>query len=503
MLDRVLGGESPLYIAEQNISKGLAAQMKWDAESHYMDIAPRDAFTPRTKQWVNSTEAAAARSAGAILRRIENGVSQYYTADPLIVSMMNADHIPLSSMGKFFTPAKFKSWFQTHTTGKWAPWFAPTGSVRAMEQGWTTAPGGIRDAAGYRVLPSGPLSMGRALPPLVGAQLAKYWAPKVEFFSELLREKIPSMDTKYVDLMARTLQKAYNDSFYKRMKDAGAYSGETLQQAKETHDTITAQGLQNTNPQMQPVHNFMTNSSEMWQRFIATPTKAVGKGFKALGRGIDEGLRDIQELPNYAWAYKVGKNATDTARPTITKGGTSRPMSDAEIAARMRNYTGDPSTRGYLYETGPGGKRQMLNTQFTGFTDLTNRVTAMGRAKTYRGVAAIADTARAHIPWSGVLIQSPANTIRMLRENPVRANLAFAASAVMPEMVAYLWNAYHSNDKYDYVNHMMNGQSDYDLMNGTYWATPGEPPQNGVSFKQYQETILARYDTSIHASIQW
>ena len=53
-------------------------------------------------------------------------------------------------------------------------------------------------------------------------------------------------------------------------------------------------------------------------------------------------------------------------------------MSDAEIAARMRNYTGDPSTRGFIYSKDQfSGKPELLNYSGPGKM----------RAEAYKGIA--------------------------------------------------------------------------------------------------------------------
>ena len=146
------------------------------------------------------------------------------------------------------------------------------------------------------------------------------------------------IDSKFHGVLSDRLARAYQDSFYKRMKDAGAYSGSTLQEAREIHHSITSATI---HPELEPIKNFMSNGSRIWQNFI---------------NPVNQTLRAVQEAPNFAWAYKTGRGATKTKRPTIK----NRPMSDAEIAMRMNDYTGDPSTRGFIW-TQNQGKRELLN----------------------------------------------------------------------------------------------------------------------------------------------
>jgi hypothetical protein len=482
--------------------------MKYDSEVNYMRMATGTAFTPREANWATGPEGAEARANGAVLKRTDAQGTHYWTADPLVVSLMNSDHVPLGGWDVNF--ARAKSVFQATTTGAFAPWFAPTGAIRAMEQGWTTAPKDVKSASGRTVLPSGPYSSIKAVGQQLGPKTARW------FTEALQNTSIGQMvDAKFHGLLGRTFEKAYNDSIYKRLQDAGAYNPETFQQAKEIHSTVTQQRLANTNAQMNPVHKFMENGADAWLKWAWRPLKAVAY------TPLNETLRAIQEAPNYAWAHKTLKGSDATNRPTI-KG---RQMSDAEVAARMRDYTGDPATRGFIFSTDLYGKKEQLRFldpklsksiapepkfPVDRFVRNLDQATAAGRANAYKSIGVAAHSGRALTPWSGVLFQSPASTIKAMRDNPIRANLAFVASSVLPEMVSYLWNAYHSNQLVfdsngqpvmdpdtgqqkvspDYVNYMMYGRGD--PMNNTYFATPGENPENGVEFKQFQETIFTR-----------
>jgi hypothetical protein len=495
--ERVMGGESPLHVAETEMRRALAHQMKIDAEQNYINVSNRSAFTPRNAEWVNSSDGAVARRTGAVLQRRIRGGTEYWTADPLLVSVMNSGQIPLATLGKTF--ARFKSVFQSTTTGLFAPWFAVTGAVRAMEQGWTNAPSGVRNAAGRTIRAAGPLSTPYAIAAQLTPRALNRLAPTVKWFETAIQNTDLGrhmIDPKYHNLLSRVMKKAYDDSFYKVMKEHGAYSGQTLQHAKEIYDSVTQQRLTNKNAAMNPIHDYMQKAQHGWMQFI--------RPIKAVGHVANESLRAVQEAPNYAWAYKVGKGSTDTKRPTIN----GRPMSNAELAARMRNYTGDPSTRGYIYTGGSREKTLRFSDPNTatmvGDTPAgpirrgmrnADLASAKARADLYTVIAQGAHDLRTVTPWSGVLLQSPASTIEALRANPLRANLAFIASSVLPEMTAYMWNAYHSNEENDYVDYMMYGRSDYNLMNNTYFAIPGNKPYNGIEFRQFQETILPRHMT--------
>jgi Transglycosylase SLT domain len=462
LLDRVLNDDNPLRIAEDNMRTALAKQMKYDAEAHYIGAAAHDAFTPRSSNWV-STRGSVAKEHGAVLRRRYDGQTYYYTADPLLVSLMNSGDVPMTGMGKFFSGAK--SVFQSTTTGVYAPHFAPTGGIRAMEQGFTTYPRGVRTEGGWTVRAAGPLSTAFAIPAQIIPRVMGSMAPTLRWFEDRVSHTPlgQMIDPRYHNIISRTFEHAYNNSFYKRMKDAGAYNGATLEQARDTHNAIMQAKIDGSNPDVAPMMDYLARASRHWQRFI---------------QPLNEGLRAVQEAPNFAWAYKAGKGG----RPTIEKNGFRREMSDAELAMRMRDYTGDPSTKGFIWTKDLGGNPELLRYSGPG----------QNRAAAYKAVGQAAHAARIVTPWSGVLFQSPASTLAAMRDNPIRANMAFTVSHVMPAMVAYLWNM---NQGQEYVDYMMNGRSDGNSLNNIYIAAPGKKPWEGHEIPHYQEGILARQMT--------
>ena len=274
----VLSGQNPLHIAETKMREAMMNQMKRDVEQSYMDMTYRNAFTPRDQKWATGEAGAEARNAGAVLRRKVNGEVRYWTADPLLVSLMNADHMPPTGWGRAASMAK--SAFQTATTGVAAPWFAPTGGIRAMEQGWTNAPSGVRTASGYTVRAAGPLSTLAAVPAQILPRAMDKLSPTVAWFENIIQNSDlgRTIDPKFHNIISRTMEKAYNDSFYKRMLDAGAYSGTTLQQDRMIHTNITNARIANQNPHMDMVHRFMENSSHAWSKFAWGTSKDGSEG---------------------------------------------------------------------------------------------------------------------------------------------------------------------------------------------------------------------------------
>jgi hypothetical protein len=513
LFDRFLRGDNPLEVAEQNMRRAFEAQMSFDSIKRYINMTEQyvgdKAFTERTSEWVKNN-GSKAEEVGALLTRKHNGEIVHWTADPLLVSIFNSGHVPLSGMEQMF--AASKSVFQKTTTGFFAPWFAPTGMIRAMEQGWTTAPGDMRTAGGRMVLPAGPGSTVMGMLTRMGAQMSR---PTAKFFSEGLGSTAwgKTLTFGQNDLIARSLEKWYMDSFYRKMQVAGAFNDNPTMEGQDIYrSVVAARKLYGQNQHMNPVIDFMEKATNTLKRFTYDPLKRTlytpGNAF----------LTIMQEAPAYGWARKVGKGADDVNRPTWQ----SRPISDAELAVLYRNYTGDPSTRGYAYQK--NGK--LLNFQggglpnrpLNGVQTAAQHVLRATWGLQDKGVDALNVTshaARSVTPWAGVLFQSPSATLAALRDNPIRANLAFAASAVLPEVTAYLWNSYWSTIpvpvfddtgapvlgpdgkqiavKYDYVNHMMNGRNDHNLMNNIYWAVPNKKPNEGWEFRHYQEVALNRY----------
>jgi hypothetical protein len=516
LFDDFLAGKNPLELAEHNMRKAFEKQMKFDAEQKYIDMTAQNvgskAFTERDAAWVES-QGAKAKDIGALLTRQRDGQTVYYTADPLLVSIMNSGQIPLSAMEQTF--ASFRTGFQKTTTGAFAPWFATTGMIRSMEQGWTTAPAGMKDASGRSILPAGPWSTLTGIAERTGAQIAK---PTAVFFKDTVANSALGKTLTFgqADLIGRSFEKWYMDSFYRRMEVAGAFSGDSIMEGKEVFKSISnAKRMYGSNPTMNPVVEYMQNATDNVKRFTWNPAK------NAFYTPLNEFLNIVQEGPAYGWARKVGKGADDVNRPTQH----GRPLSDAELAAQMRNYTGDPSTRGYIYEKGGTPIRFMSE------GGLPNRPLNAGQKqdqhllrstwgpqdKAYEMLAKGAHWGRSVTPWAGVLFQSPSATLAALRDNPIRANAAFATSHILPEMTAYFWNAYHSEkeypvldekgepvldptgapmtQKFDYVNHMINMRNSHNLLNNTYFAVPGKAPHEGVEFRHYQEGALNRYMT--------
>ena len=517
LLDKYLTNKfNPLEILEQEMTRTFEKQMRFDAEKRYIEMTQKNvgdkAFTPRDESWVK-TYGSTVKADGSLLVRKQNGETRYWTADPLLVSIFNSGHIPLGSLEQVF--AASKDVFQKTTTGFWAPWFAPTGMIRSMEQGWTTAPGNVKTAGGRTVLPAGPLSTAMGLATRIGPQMSR---PTAKFFSETLANTAwgRTLTLGQADLLARSFEKWYMDSYYRRMEVAGAFSHNPVMEANEVNRSIAAaKKVHVNNPYMNPVVNFMEKSLNVIKMLSYDPLK------KGVYTPINALLTAVQEAPAFGYTRKAMKGSDHVNRPTWN----GQPVSDATmVQAFFKNYTGDPSIRGYYKDKSgtplrfqaEGGSVRNLNPVQKAAQD-TLRATWGLQDQLIGGINAGVHASRSVTPWAGVLFQSPSATLAAMRDNPWRANLAFMTSATMPEVVAYLWNSHISqipvpvldengqpvldtqgkriHIKYDYVNHSINGRNDHNAFNNVYFGVPGKPPYEGVEFRHYQETAFNRYMT--------
>jgi hypothetical protein len=546
LFDRFIDGKDhPLRIAEQEMTKALDMQLRFDAEQVFMNMADQNvgknaagtskAFTPRKADWVAGPDSSTAKKEGALLTRKRNGIPEYWTADPVVLHAFNSGTVPLGIWDQFHTSAK--STFQKTTTGFFAPWFAMTGGIRAMEQGWTTAPGGIRTAGGRPVYPSGPIASAIGVGKQVGPRMMR---PTAKFFRETLAQSAwgKALTLGQADLLGRSFEKWYMDSYYRRLEVAGAFGHNPVMEGNEvTQSVVNARRTYGNSRLMNPVIDWMDKAIQGTKFLLWNVPKKL---FYVPGNAL---LTSVQEAPAFEMARKTLKGSTATNRPTqaIDPRGVidqltgrkrntvqRRELSDAEVASMIyKNYTGNPSTRGYRTDKagrsipfdageGPSPRYQSMP------RGRQERQDALRATWKYQNLAVDAANfgvagGRTITPWSGVLLQSPAATLAAMRDNPIRANMAFAMSAVMPEVVAYLWNSYWSNIpiavkdengnpvldtqgrpryiKYDYVNHSVNGRNDYNVFNNVYFAHPNAPPWEGVEFRHFQETAFQRYMT--------
>lgn len=472
MMTRILNGENPLRVVEDHMAGALHKQMKNDADLTYVGIAPASAFTERTEKWVK-TRGAQAIQEGAVLKRKVDGEYKYYTADPFLVSALNSGDVPAMTLGSFVSGSK--RLFTSTTTGSFAPWFAPVAGHRAMWQGMVTMPRDIKLPNG-RVVPapkyiaSGIGALRQALP-----QYAALYAPTIAFWKERIANsvvgKMLPMDTH--STFAATLEKYYNDSFYKTMAEHGGISGGAIIDAIDSHSKITQLRLQHGNGPAAPMLQYLQNAAEMGKRFFWEPLKFAGKN-------IEIARQSIADAPQFAYAHRISQAG-------VTRHGQS--LHPSEVASIMRNYTGDPSVRGTPYSRDISGKIEPFRFQ-------ARNAVEEGVVNAARGVSHTMDFARAITPWAGVLVQSPAATWKALKDNPIRANMAFAVTGAMPEAVAYLWNMSQNGPDgkptQEYIDYMMNGRSDYNTMNNIYIAIPGKKPWEGIEAPMIQENLPVR-----------
>jgi hypothetical protein len=484
MFDRVLNGDSPLRLAEDNMKKAIMRAMSHDADQRYVNFSRAEiptSFKEVTPEWVRD-RGQVARAQGAILRRKENGEYKYWVGDPFVVSVLNNDSAPVATLGKVVVGAK--RLFEQTTTGKYAPWFPLTSVPRTMGQGIVTAPPiSSTGRFGRPIGPAGPISAAVGFAANITPRAMKSVAPTVKWFEDAIMSTPlgQMLDPKYHNLMSRAMHDAYNKSFYNRMLLAGAYGPDALNTlTTDSAAHITRLKTQVRNPHMRAILDTLQHSQSMWAKFLRAGAGTVTKPLKAFNTTKEAFNESVQ----FGWAYKahgMGGGAK--------KGG--RLLSDAEVAEMMRDYTGDPMVKGNPWTRGEGGSKQLL--RFTGTPGQE------ARAKGYAGTGVTMQGWRAITPWAGVLVQSPASTLAALRDNPVRANLAMTTAAVVPELIAYMWNMAHGQKALSYA---LDERGEHRNTHSVYFFNPEFPdqPWKGWEIPMPQEFIFTRAMTRSFAN---
>jgi len=476
MFDAILKGDNPLRFAENNMHKAIMRAMSHDADKRYVDFSMNEvpnSFREVDRDWIRN-HGQVARAEGAILRRKHNGEYRYWVGDPFVVSVLNNGMGPIT-FGKSYV-SKSKRMFESMTTGKFAPWFAPTALTRSVGQGFVTAPPiSSTGRLGRPIAPAGPISTAVGFAANVTPRAVKKMAPTVKFFEDALKNTPLGqiIDPKYHNLLSRTMNNAYYNSFYHRMKVAGAFGPDSMNYlATETASHITRAQAQTNHPMARAVLDQLLYSDRMWAKFLRGVPSSVTHTLQAANK-VKEAAT---EAGAYGWAYKahgMGKGAKVNGRL----------ISDAEMAAMMRDYTGDPMIKGNPWTTTEGGGSALLKFKGTPAQE--------ARAKLATSAGVTMQTWRMFTPWAGVLVQSPAATLAALRDNPLRANTALVMSAVMPEIIAYMWNMANGQKV---INYAMDERGEHRNTHSIYVYNPAYPdqPWKGWEIPMAQEFILPR-----------
>jgi hypothetical protein len=481
-LQRILNNDNPLRVIEDTMRKAMGSTLDNDARHTLVNASPPGAFTPRSEKWVRNNGQVAAAN-GAILPLRLNGDTVHYTTDPFLASALKSGE-PVSNLGSYFTSLAKKP-FTFTTTGPWMPTFAPVAMLRALEQGWTTYPIGIVDRAGK---PIGPVGLTRtlgAIPRAAIPQIAHIWTPTAKAFEGWISNNpigrmIPPQ---YHNLISRTFEQAWNNSLYAKLKESGGVSGEIVRGEREINQGLASAKLQYpSNHPVSPILDYMSNAARTFGRYLSNVYPIQHGWTHPYGKGAEITRQAVVESPGFAWASKaMNRGAQRVVFERDPQGNLQRryvPLDPSALGMYYRDYTGDPSVRGSpFYREGGGAK--LLKYQGP-------NMLGAGVAK---GAGVITAGLREIIPWSGVLVQSPARTIKALRDNPVRANMAYTLGTVMPQVVAYLWNMQQGQQ---YVDYDVDQRSEYAQNNNIYIAVPGKKPYQGLELSWYQEAVFPK-----------
>src|SRR5690349_15423134 len=167
----------------------------------------------------------------------ERGKQIKATTDPLVADVLRLDPHHVTS-GMAGIPEHMRSWFEFFTTGKGAPWFAPTSAVRSYRQGKITMAADM---------PEGPTILGSlaAIPQQLVPQFAEAvagsmrrgsfgWLDNVlgpqsmyALASNLTRH-LPQLGPHPRDLIAAGLQRFADNSLYKDIQRHGGVNASIL-----------------------------------------------------------------------------------------------------------------------------------------------------------------------------------------------------------------------------------------------------------------------------------
>lgn len=461
---RVLNDDSPLAILEDKMKGAMEKVLKNDAHLSYIQqLGTTESFTPRSPQWVAQNKHLADKD-GSLIDFKVNGKKVFYTTDPLLAGLIRTGSAPLPSQVSRILSGPKRA-FTWGATGGGNPMFVPTALNRALWQGMTTAPTGVRNARGRLIMPAGPISHATGVVMRLYPQMARAMVPAAQWFEQHLNNG-PLRGMGGTNLISRVLQQAYERSFYRQIETAGGFAASQPWEASVSHTRVTQLKNQYANTPAAPMMNFLHNASQTWNDFVKPYVSGPYRAYNEVRAALGD--------PAFGWMWKAGH----LGEPTIN----GRRISYAELGARGRQYTGDPGVKGSPYTETRRGDPTTLNYQGPG----------KWRADQYVGLSKALAEARHLVPWMDILIQSPAATVRALKDNPVRAGLAFTATGVLPEMVAYLWNMQQGQE---YLDYMMHKRTDYQTENFIYVAIPGLPPHKGIEVPVNQETIFTRAGT--------
>lgn len=462
----------PLKTLEAELERNTRRRFKNETTLAYIDALPEGIQFERVAPGQRLTEAELRRrsiSDDAVLTIRRQGVTHTYVADPMTVGML--DMSPASYRGvvdNFFRYTK--AGFQQATTGVFQPAFAPTAMIRSAVQMMHTIP----KWSSY----PGPLAQ-------VMEPFRQMVNPIREHAEWLKQQRFTSwIPPQYIDRAASVVSSTAAHDFNKALEHAGGKHESFLIDAREQRRHIVrGRSLAPNDPAHQRLMDYLYRVTKnglpgiLWRGSNAATNAISDNAFKAWAR-------KNAYAPAEGIAGSLGfRSRTERRIDPVT----GQPMSLSKIAGEMRRLTGDPSDRGTRkFQTSQGLSRDL---PFETSTAIQGTKLAMAK-----GAGTLTEIFHSTVPWSGILIRSPASTISAMANHPMRTMMWFGTSQIMPEALAYFWNKQLGQE---YLDHMMDGLSDHQRRNYTYYGVIGRKPHEGFMFPQYQEGYLARRTTSL------
>lgn len=472
----VEGGQDPLVALEGQLEGAMYNRIQNEVKWNYVNGLPRGV------QWVEVgvpgglSEAEFARRSipnTSVLKLQRQGVTHTFVGDSTTVDLLTLDQA--SFRNGMDLAASAKKYFQWATTGPLAPWFAPIAATRTWWQMMHTAPE-------WSSRP-GPLAMMAEPFRLAMPGIAeRTYAPVLEKWSNWFKGTTwgSIVPPQAIDAMVRGVTFEQARDFNRAFEISGGRNEGILRNVNYQRTQI-AQGRQlSNNPGYQRMLSY-------FERTLRAPVQAYKAGAEVTG--------GIADSPNTAWArknfYAKGpvpgfrsrtQRMEDPAQP-----GTI--MHISKLAAEMRRLTGDPAERGVKFYQNQAGMARELSYQSAG------RLNSIGESIA-RKAGTATEAWHSMIPWSGVLVRSPASTLTAMANRPFRTAFWMAYTQAMPEFLAYFWNRQQGPE---YLDHMMEQRDDNKRDNYTYIAIPGRPPHEGFEMPMPQEGLLMRRSVGIMA----
>jgi hypothetical protein len=376
------------------------------------------------------------------------GKTETYATDPFLADVLRMDPYYINSTaGQFIYGTKRV--FESATTGELAPWFAVTSALRSWQIGKLTVPEGMRS----------PTALGTvlAIPQQLIPQMANAMANQLERSSAGWLGRV--FGSGNIHAMAQRLAIQYERSLWFQLQTAGGGRGSILQQQLSANNRLT-QAVQHA----------------------SGPMKAVLEGYRAMLNAVHNSAAFNFAERNKPTYYK------NRLRKTL--GMTPRPLkSRAELAMESRHLTGDPRVGGeYYVKSAASEAARPIRYE-------TNSIVGRAIAKRVQEYGLLTEAGRKAIPWFNASVQGVKRIGQAYIENPAKFTMRLWLYQIAPGMATYMLSRALGNDPNgrSYVDHQMNGRSEYNKTMMFYIPIPGRPAEEGIEWPRVHEYSIGAH----------